>query len=193
MLPDGSPARVIVGSGGNLTVEVGARRVLPPRPLARVGGVGWYVPYTRVHPLTVAGVPVDAVWADVTGSPIAYFALLLAVWSLGESFALLEHDVVCRPDVIAAFEECPEPWCTYGYSDICHPGCMDAWANALGCTRFSGEAVRAVPDAVSAIPADNWDWHNVCDGLGANLRAAGLKHHWHYPWVEHHHMGRHDS
>lgn len=192
--PDGTVLRTVARSGHRaVTVETHRPGFLgaPPRAGKRAGTVAWYVPYTRVHPQTVAGAPKDATWVDVSASDSAYYAALHDIWELGESFALLEHDVVCRPDVIAAFEECPEPWCIYGYSNICHPGCMEAWRNALGCTRFRADAIEAVPDALSSIPADNWDWHNVCDGLGNNLRAAGLEHHWHEPWVFHHQM-RHD-
>lgn len=56
----------------------------------------------------------------------------------------------------------------------------------LGCTRFRKELIEAVPDALTSIPEDNWDWHNMCDGVGNNLRAAGYTHHWHTPPVEHH-------
>jgi hypothetical protein len=176
-------------SGNQSVVE---RHGSPPTPAPRRGEVAWYVPYTAVHPHTVAGAPEDAVWVDVGASEIAYYVALREIWARGETFALLEHDVVCRPGVIAELEECPEPWCTFGYSDICCPGCMEAWANMLGCTRFRKELVDAVPDAMTAIPADNWDWHEMCNGLGANLRAAGFTHHWHFPAVEHHHMGRHE-
>lgn len=65
---------------------------------------------------------------------------------------------------------------------------MEAWRNELGCTRFRAELIAAVPDAVSSIPTDGWDWHNLCDGLGGNLRRAGFSHHWHFPPVRHHRM-----
>ena len=165
----------------------------PPAPRPRVGDVAWYVPYARVHERTVNGAPRDAVWVDVSRDPLAYHAALAWAWESGESFALLEHDVVCRPDVVAAFEDCPEPWCVFGYSDICHVECMEAWRNMLGCTRFRAEVLEAVPDAVSSIPEDRRDWHNVCDEVGDRLRAAGFSHHWHFPWVDHHHMGRHET
>ncbi len=135
--------------------------------------------------------PADATWIDVSASPVAYYAALSELWERGETFALLEHDVVCRRDVVQAFEECPEPWCAFGYSDICHESCMEAWSNTLGCTRFRKEIIEAVPDACKDMPKQFWDWHNTCDGLGSALRAAGFKHHWHFGWVEHHHMGRH--
>jgi hypothetical protein len=70
---------------------------------------------------------------------------------------------------------------------------MENWRNELGCTRFRAELIQAVPDALEGTPLGNnglpitWDWKNLCDGLGNNLRAAGATHHWHYPAAEHHH------
>jgi hypothetical protein len=191
-LPDGSRLEIIEDPAGNRTVLIPKakydRLIEPPAPQPRRGETQWYVPYTAVHPATVAGAPDDAIWVNVAASPLAYYGALLDIWGRGETFATLEHDVICRPDVIQAFEECPEPWCCFGYSDICCPGCMEAWANELGCTRFRREIIEAVPDAVSSAPRDFWDWHIACDGLGRNLRAAGFTHHWHFPPVEHHHL-----
>lgn len=158
----------------------------PPAPEARKGEVAWYVPYTFLHPLAVESAPRDAIWVGVNSSVDAYYGAMLDLWDRGETFAVMEHDIICRPDVVKAFEECPEPWCVFGYSNICHVECMEAWRNALGCTRFRKEIIEAVPDAMRSIPRDSWHWTYMCDGLGNNLRAAGFKHHWHYPWVDHH-------
>ena len=118
-------------------------------------------------------------------------------WERGESFAVVEHDVVCRPDVIEGFETCPEPWCVHPYTPICHEACMEAWANMLGCTRFSTELIQACPDAVSSIPPELRLWNNLCDHIAGNkingtpceqnplgIRAK-FNHHWHHPAVEH--------
>lgn len=188
-LVDGTAVRTVVHPSGNWTMlpDTGD----PPIPEQRIGTVQWYVPFARVHPDTVAGAPTDAIWVDVSSSPTAYFGMLQEIWARGETFALLEHDVVCRPDVIAAMESRLEPWVSFGYSDICHVECMEAWRDMLGCTRFRAELLEAVPDAVSSIPAEGRDWHELCNWLGGNLRAAGFSHAWGFPWVEHHHMGRH--
>jgi hypothetical protein len=191
-LPNGARLQIIEDEHGNRTVLTPRTKFVgadaPPSPVPTLGETRWYVPYTAVHPLTVAGAPRDAVWVNVAHSDASYYAALLDIWAQGETFALLEHDVVCRPDVVQAFEECPEPWCAYGYGDICHWSCMDAWRNVLGCTRFRRELVQAVPDALSRVPDDRWDWHTVCDRLGDSLREAGFTHHWHWPPVEHHHL-----
>lgn len=180
-----------LGDGLGLLVDrAGNQRIIrvagdPPAPQRRQSEAAWYVPYTAVHPLTASTAPPDATWVDVSCSPVAYWAALRAIWARGETFALLEHDVVCRSEVTAELDACSEPWCVFPY-DFCHVECREAWRNMLGCTRFRAEMIAAVPDAVSLIPADNRDWHNMCDGLGANLRAAGFTHHWHGPPVEHH-------
>ena len=149
------------------------------------------VPFTARHSETVGGAPDGAEWVDVSADNLAYWRTLCDWWAAGEAFMVVEHDVVCRADVLVQFDACPEPWCAFPYDDMCHWECMEAWANTLGCTRFSAELMAAVPDALTSITrADHLDWHNVCDGLGGNLRAAGYTHHWHFPPVRHHHMGR---
>lgn len=182
----------IVLPDGNRTVRVAADRpgtlAAPPEPQEQTGGVRYYVPYTAVHPETAAATPPDAVWVDVSSSPYAYFGALLEWWARGKTFAVIEHDIVCRPDVVESFEDCPEPWCVFGYDSMCHPECQEAWRNQLGCTRFRAELMEVVPGAMADLPPDTWDWHNVCDGLGANLRRAGFTHHWHYPPVHHFQM-----
>jgi hypothetical protein len=150
-----------------------------------------------------AGAPGTAEWVDVSCDPHAYWRLLDRVWAecvdSGDSLMVVEHDVVCRPDVIEQFETCPEPWCVFGYTPICHERCREAWANMLGCTRFSAELIAACPNALSTIPPELRDWHNLCDHLAGDkvngvpaaslrthsLRAAGFSHHWHTPAVHH--------
>lgn len=201
-LPGGGAVRTITLPSGNQEVrvlEVDAGFLPnPPLPKPNLGSIQFYVPYTRVHPETVAGAPESAIWVDVSSGPFAFYGAMYSWWDRAlerhEGIATIEHDVVCRSDVVEAFENCSEPWCVFGYADICHVECMEGWRNELGCTRFSAELIQAVPDALSTPPLGNsghpitWDWHNMCDGLGNHLRAAGFTHHWHFPWVDHHHM-----
>jgi hypothetical protein len=146
------------------------------------------IPYTARHPDTVAGAPSNAEWFDVSEDRYAYWRMMCEVWADGEGFLVVEHDVVCRPDILVQIEACPEPWCAFPYDDMCHWECMEAWSNTLGCTRFATELVRAVPDAVTAIYDQQRQWLNLCDYIGANLRRVGYTHHWHFPAVRHHHM-----
>lgn len=145
------------------------------------------VPFTARHLDTLAGAPDNAEWHYVGNDDQAYWRVLCEVWNNGEDLVIIEHDVVCRPDVIEAFDECLEPWCLNKYHDMCHDACSEAWRNALGCTRFRARLQAAVPDAVLSIEERHRHWTVVCDGLGANLRAARYTHHWHGT-VHHHHM-----
>jgi hypothetical protein len=143
------------------------------------------IPYTSRHTLTLAGAPKDATWRYVGDDNQHYWRVMCEEWGRDDLW-VLEHDVIPHDTVRSEFESCPMPWCAYGYDDICHPECMDAWDNVLGCTRFSKELQEAVPDAVTN--ASIKDWHNLCDGIGRNLRKAGHTQHWHTPPVLHHHM-----
>lgn len=159
----------------------------------------FYVPFTERFPEVVAGAPPGAVWVDVSASPVSYWELLRDCWAKGEDFAVVEHDVVCRPDVVEQFDDCPEPWCVFGYTPICHQACLEAWANMLGCTRFRAELMEELPELLTSIPVERRDWHNLCTELGGNkiagvdqptlrpgsLRHAGYAHHWHTPPVRH--------
>ena len=201
---DGHDVEIIDCPSGNQVVIV-HKGAAPPAPEPH-DGLQFYCAYTSVDPRTVAGSPPGAIWVNVSQSNLAYWGALRAWWQKGlttsTGFATFEHDVVIRPDIVEAFENCPEPWCEFPYADICHPHCMESWRNSLGCTRFRAELIAAVPDALDGIPIANsgvpiatgWDWHNACDGLGNALRAAidpktgkHFTHHWHEPAVEHHH------
>lgn len=149
------------------------------------------VPYTARHPYTLRSAPEDAEWHYVGADGDAYWRLLVELWARGEEIRLIEHDVICRPDVIRAFDACDRDWCAFPYHDH-DEAAREAWRNMLGCTRFSARLVRALPNAVSSIPEERREWHYLCDGLGANLRAAGHSQHWHFPEVFHHHMNLRD-
>jgi len=149
------------------------------------------VPFTKRHPDIEAAAPAHAEWVDVSEDGFAYWRLLCEWWARGETFMVLEHDVICRPEILEHFESCPEPWCLHPYDDMCHWGCMEKWANSLGCIRFDASLMRAVPDAASSVEDPKLRiWTDACNGLGNNLRDAGFTHHWHFPAVYHHAIGR---
>lgn len=123
---------------------------------------------------------------DVSGDDTAYWWLLHELWWKGESFVVVEHDVIVRPDSISELEQCPQPWCAFEvkYGDGSTPG--------LGCAKFTAEAIAAAPDAMAKVatmsddehPPMHWcrlDWwlqHKVLPGFG-------LTQHRHGPPLEH--------
>ena len=159
-----------------------------------------YYAFTKRDPRTIAGSPKNAEWFDVSSSPFAYYAALCKWWETAiierTDLCIIEHDVVCRPDIIEAFVNCPEPWCSFTYADICCQDdngwspCMEAWRNMIGCTRFRAELIADVPDAASSVAPADWDWHLICNFVLDNVRAhpKTYRHHWHWPGAEHHHF-----
>lgn len=167
-------------------VDASYRKVLhyPPdgRPL---------VAYTYQDQRTLDGMNAadqPAIWVDVSGSDFDYWSVLCDFWTPEHDLTIIEHDVVARPDVFTTFEECPEPWCVFPYSNHSTED-AEAWRNMLGCTRFRKELIAEVPDALTGIEERWREWRYTCDGIGANLRAKGFSHHWHGPAV-YHHQGR---
>jgi hypothetical protein len=83
-----------------------------------------------------------------------YDELLSDLWSRGEGFIMLEHDVVPYAGALEAINECAEPWCGYGYSPN---GGVSPWFCNLGCTKVSPPLIRVVAEGFRGKP-----WH-VCD------------------------------
>lgn len=121
--------------------------------------------------------------ADVTG----YCRLLQQVWADGETFAVVEHDVVPHASVYYDFVHCPAPYCAFPY----------AWKTqigpALGCTRFRAELLERAPDAMDRVAAmpSNWGpaghWQQVDVFLMRRVLrdVYGEVPHVHLPEVQH--------
>lgn len=71
----------------------------------------------------------------------SYYNLLVSLWAEGESFTVVEHDIVVWPGAIDQLEACTEPWCVYPYY------CSVGWiVDGLGCTKFSKGLLGRYPD-----------------------------------------------
>jgi hypothetical protein len=179
------PARIVVDEQGHEVVLHGDADVAVEPALGTTAPFAVYVPYVRRHPKVAARLPNNATYVYVGASRFAYCAALADWWARGETFAVVEHDIVCHDAVWRRFEACHEPWCVFKRDDYCHPECQEAWASQLSTTRFRAELIAQVPDAVTSIPEYRWGWENLCDGLADNLRKACFGHHWHEPEVHH--------
>lgn len=129
------------------------------------------VPYTRLRPevlaaLDTTGHPYETV--DVSDSDSAYWELLHEMWAAGQTFCIVEHDIIVEPDTLTRLEECPQEWCAspYPYFNGHYPG--------LGCAKFTGSLCQRWPSVIAEIgqwsdpthPAKHWcrldGWiHNV--------------------------------
>jgi hypothetical protein len=70
----------------------------------------------------------------------SYYKLLETLWEKGESFTVVEHDIIVHPGAIQDLENCAEPWCVFPYY------CSVGWiTDGLGCTKFSAEFIAQNP------------------------------------------------
>lgn len=131
------------------------------------------VPYTKLLPATQLAVP-EAKFVRIEHND-HYRLLLGEMWERGEAFTLVEHDVVPTRAQIESLEQCPSPWCFYGY----HPG---HWVPVFGCVRFSSELIAATRGAWDD---PSWPWNQLDAKFHLYARERGGIPHWHYPHVKH--------
>lgn len=107
-----------------------------------------YCPYTAISPATRAALDASGYeWEprDVSGSDTAYWDLLAELWTVGEDFAIVEHDVVPSPEALASFDACGHDWCGAAY-----PYLAGTYAG-LGCARFRAAIMARHPDLMSVV------------------------------------------
>lgn len=142
-------------------------------------GVRVVVPFTRRLPEVVAALP-DAEWVDVSGDDEAYWRLVRDLWRTAEDFAIVEHDVVPAPEILASLDGCTSLWCaaSYRFENF-------GLITGLGCTRFSGTLTRFVPDALDLVASTSTPehpprhWCSMDARLSSVLRARGFRVHEH--------------
>ncbi len=145
-------------------------------------------PNTHIAPETRAaldhcGYPWES--ADVSGSDTAYTQLLQKLWRDGDTFALVEHDIVPWRGALAELAACPRDWCAFQYP---FGGGMIA---GLGCTRFRAALLAAHPAAVDDTLTEATEihptgfWCNLDDRLTRALTRRGAARHEHTPAVGH--------
>jgi hypothetical protein len=109
-----------------------------------------YAPFTAFAPgvreaLKATGHPVTEVY--VGGRDDAYWELLNGLWSEGQSFIVVEHDIVVRAETFEELESCPYQWCSFG-----SPYFMGVY-HGLGCVKFSDRLISRHPRAMEQVAA----------------------------------------
>lgn len=117
----------------------------------------------------------------------AYWQLLSQLWSGGEDFCLIEHDIVPHAGVLPAFVDCPEPWCTFAY-----PYDRFGLYHGSGCARFRHALMRLEPDLLERVAETNGGelhppkhWCTLDAFIQMHLGARGYAQHRHEPPVTH--------
>jgi hypothetical protein len=146
------------------------------------------VPFTNLRDETRAAVE-SAVFVSLEDRDDAYFDFLAGLWTLGETFVLVEHDIVPWEGAIDDLLGCSQPWCSFGY--LLELGETTIMHHGLGCVKFSEELCAEFPSVWSEIALEANDvhpakhWCNIDDRLTRWLTTHGAKQHRHDPPVEH--------
>lgn len=167
--------------------------------------------YTRVrqsgrssfHPLTEAALKRYAPqteWIDVSGSADAYARSLCRLWTEGDGFLNVEHDIEINAQTIRQAVYCPQLWCIWPYLG---PGfqhhnlpAQDAFLyRSLGCVRFHRKLLLAEPDLMlKATGISHGEefrpahWIRMDAEVSPLLLGRGYQPHIHWPQVIHHHL-----
>jgi hypothetical protein len=138
------------------------------------------VPYVEgmLHPKTALTPGAEFVELPI-GDPYAYWRLIRRLYDHGQDWMIVEQDILITAEQIDSVNECPEPWCVYGY----HRGTAEF--AALGVLRLRREVMAAYPSLLVRELAERI-YFDQCDGtLYGRLNAAGYTPHRHYPNVGH--------
>lgn len=133
-------------------------------------------------------------FVNVTDQPFLYWNNIESIWTSGEDLMTIEHDNVITENTVTSFEDCPMPWCSFGYPTM--PGQeYNLLVYGLGCTRFRKQLMAAVsPDEVQAVHGacvncapDNKRgcWRHIDGKIRHVLQRRGFEPHVHWPPVVH--------
>lgn len=142
-------------------------------------------PFTEVAPETSGALaPYDVRYVEMDADD-AYTGLLLGLWAQGETFVLVEHDIVPWPGAIEDLWGCPQPWCGFPYPF------MGGMHNGLGCCKFGASLVVDHPSTIADTLTESNNvhprghWCNLDDRITRQLHRRGVTKHPHLPTVGH--------
>jgi hypothetical protein len=116
----------------------------------------------------------DVEFADVGGSSHAYFDLFAELWHAGETFMLVEHDIVIAPGTVMALEQCDRAWCACPIGvTYRHKGSTCAW---FQCNRWRRELMVRYPDLLDDVPEHLRDWKVQDSVVAGRIRTVEREH-----------------
>lgn len=133
------------------------------------------VPFTELNPATKQVLsPLGAYFVHMADE-YHYNSLLKAQWEQGETFFIVEHDIVPWPGALDELNACPCEWGTYSYQPSLGVSHM------LGCCKLTDRLIAKLPGL--------WDtprhWAELDQHLFFAAREKGIEPHLHRPPVTH--------
>jgi len=110
-------------------------------------------------------------------SDLAYGELLERLWAKGETFLVVEHDIIIGRDTIPEFATCEEEWCSAPYTYFDQP--VTTSGGGLGCTKFGAELMARWPtmmhqaNQLPCVGHANGHWCTRDLAIYTILRAGG--------------------
>jgi hypothetical protein len=138
-------------------------------------------PYTRLQwatELTLRIEEVNTRFVYTGNSDTAYYDLVRELWSQGETFIVVEHDIVIWPGALRVTWECPHPLCVY-YA----PGPVGVIG--LGCVKYGKDLISSFPSHLDNIDPSQRSWRMLDKSLTWDLINKGISFHNHEPMVSH--------
>jgi hypothetical protein len=147
------------------------------------------VPFVQIAPgVREALAATGHEWEElyVGDSDESYFNLLSGLWTGGEGFIVIEHDVIVRPDTLDELVNCE---CSWGCFPVPYLG--GAYAG-MACVKFAGWLTQQYPDAMQQVGtmsnADHLPKHFCTIDSWLQMRVLpgfGLRRHEHGPVLGH--------
>ncbi len=149
------------------------------------------VPYTVLDGRATAALgrfttPGQVEYVNVSAHEESYADLMRDLWTAGESFTVIEHDMEIHAHVLSQFEACGELWCVFPYTGKPYKNYpIPVLRMALGCTRFHADLMLENIGLIDDL--DVLHWRRLDSQLATALLRRGYSPHEHEPHVIHHH------
>lgn len=113
------------------------------------------------------------------GHDTDYGDMYADLWKAGETFCVVEHDIVPWPGAMRKLEECRQAWCIHQYP----LGTRGYLGGSIGCVKFRGTLLVATRDFARRLVGQSWiGLDGVIEGY---LQHLGFTAHIHEPPVAH--------
>ena len=143
------------------------------------------VPFTELRQETVVALHGEEVRYAPMIDDESYWQLLSDLWRIGNSFTIVEHDIVVGEGTLDELAACPYDWCAMAYPY------RDDTAYGLACTKFSRQLIARHPDLMDIVAKMSDEthppkhWCRMCAWLSLVLGRLGEVRHEHSEMVGH--------